>query len=143
MVRRTSKRNLKLRGTRTIGKGIKNRHAKGKGSRGGKGNAWCKHLWVKTIKYDPEHFGKQGFVNPTREDSRAINVGILCEYCDRMIANKQKMEMEGNAVKVNLSTLGFDKVLGFGNVNRPLVVVGQASKSAIKKIEKAGGKVVC
>lgn len=144
MVRRTRKRNLKLRGTRTVGKGIKNRHGgKGKGSRGGKGNAWCKHLWVKTLVESGKHYGRNGFYNPTRDESKVVNVGVLCTYCDRMIVDKQKMEMEGNAVKVNLSELGFDKVLGFGNVNRPLVIIGQASKSAIKKIEKAGGKVVC
>ena len=129
-------------GNRTRGYGYKNRH-KGKGSKGGKGRAWCKHLWVKTLKYAPKSFGKHGFHNPTRKEMKVINVGMLCELCDHLIEHDKTgaAKKEGKAVRIDLKKLGVDKVLGFGRVDRPLIILGQASKSAVKKIEQAGGKV--
>jgi large subunit ribosomal protein L15 len=127
-----------------MGNGLKRRH-RGKGSKGGKGNAWCKHLWVKTLKEEGKHKGRQGFHNPTRVEQKVINVGTLCQICDHLLEHNKNgaVTKEGKSVKIELSKLKIDKVLGFGKVDRPLVVVGCASKSAIKKIEQAGGKVVC
>lgn len=126
-------------GNRTRGYGYKNRH-RGKGEKGGKGYAWCKHFWVKTLVEEGKHYGKNGFYNPTREEMKVVNVGMLCELCDKIIKTGAA-EKEGNAVKIDLKKLGVDKVLGFGKVDRPLIILGQASKSAVKKIEQAGGKV--
>lgn len=140
MVRRTDKHSRKLLGGRFHGRGYKNRQAMGKGGKGGKGFAWCKHLWVKTIKFFPDHFGKHGFHNPTQEKYEVMNVGELCSSLEHLLASKQ-VEMQGDAVKVDLEKLGIGKLLGFGEVNCKLIVVGPASKSAIEKIEKAGGKV--
>ena len=130
-------------GKRYMGKGLKRRH-RGKGSKGGKGNAWCKHFWVKTLVEEGKHYGRNGFSNPTHIDISSINIGMLCQNVDRLIEKKREgISKEGNAVKIELKKLGINKVLGFGKVDRPLIIIGSASKSAIGKIEKAGGKVVC
>jgi large subunit ribosomal protein L15 len=126
-----------------MGKGYKRRH-RGKGSKGGKGNAWCKHNWVKTLVEEGKHYGRDGFHNPTRTEGEAINVGLLCQSIDSLIKEKNEaVSKEGNAVKIEICKLGICKVLGFGKVDRPLIIVGSASESAVKKIEAAGGKVVC
>ncbi len=142
MTRRTQKRGRKLRGF-SMGRGYKKRH-RGKGSQGGKGNAWCKHNWVKTLVEEGKHYGRDGFYNPTRVEQKVINVGLLCQSLDALIKQKHEaVSKEGNSVKIELDKLGIDKVLGFGKVDRPLTIVGIASGSAVKKIEQAGGKVVC
>jgi len=145
MTRRIQKKSRKQQGKRSMGHGYKRRH-RGKGEKGGKGNAWCKHTWVKTLKYDPDHFGKHGFNNPTRIESTVINVGMLCEIADQILRDDKKKAAvkEGSSIKIDMSKLGIDKVLGFGKVDRALIITNcRASKSAIEKIEKAGGKVVC
>lgn len=44
---------------------------------------------------------------------------------------------------VDLSKLGYGKLLGQGNLDRPIEIkVARISKSALKKIEAAGGKLV-
>jgi large subunit ribosomal protein L15 len=46
-------------------------------------------------------------------------------------------------IKINLNNLGYDKLLGEGKVTNPLIIqVKSYSKSALKKIEKAEGKIV-
>jgi len=118
---------------------------RGGGSRGGRGEAGKhKHKWSYVVKYEPEHFGKHGFKRPqgTVKEIKAINIGDL----DRMIENlleKNMAEKEGNAIKINLKKIGYDKLLGSGKPNKPLVVESKHfSKSAIKKLESTGGKAV-
>lgn len=127
-----------------MGKGWKRRH-RGKGSQGGKGVGWYKHRWVKNLIENGHHYGRNGFYNPTHEGSFVINVGVLCQLCEHLIKHDkhEAVSKEGDSVKIELSKLGIDKVLGFGSVDRPLILVGNASESAAKKIADAGGKVVC
>ena len=43
---------------------------------------------------------------------------------------------------INLSELGYDKLLGKGKINKSLnIIVNEASSLAIKKVEAAGGSV--
>ena len=141
-MRRTRKKSRKQYGHRTMGTGYKRRN-RGKGKKGGKGNAWCKHLWVKTIKFDPDHFGKHGFHNPTQEKYKTINVGLLCEISNHILKDKKGAAiMEGDAVKIDLAKLGIGKVLGAGRVSRKLIILGKVSDKAKQKIEAAGGKVM-
>ncbi len=118
---------------------------RGGGSRGGRGGAGLhKHKWSYIVKYDKEHFGKHGFKMPQGvvKDRKIINLGDL----DRMVENLLKQNLaakEGNAVKINLQKIGYDKLLGSGALNRSLIVESRYfSKSAIKKLESAGGKAV-
>jgi large subunit ribosomal protein L15 len=106
---------------------------RGGGSRGGRGQSGMhKHKWSYTVKYEPEHFGKTGFKIPQaiKEEVRVINIGDL----DRLVQGKEK---------INLSEVGYDKLLGSGKIDKPIVVEARYfSKSAIKKLEATGGKAV-
>jgi len=44
---------------------------------------------------------------------------------------------------IDLTSLGYDKLLGAGRINRPLrVKVGSASESVVRKISEAGGEII-
>ena len=107
---------------------------RGGGSRGGRGKAGMhKHKWSYTVKYEPDHFGKKGF-RPRRKmkKPKTINLSEL----DAIVKEK-------NVKEINLSELGYDKLLGSGKITQSIVVkVSIASKKAVEKIEKVGGKVV-
>ncbi|MFQ6064461.1 MAG: uL15m family ribosomal protein [Candidatus Bathyarchaeia archaeon] len=132
----------KKRGSRTHGYGIVGQH-RGGGQRGGRGKTGGKkHKWTYTVKYTPERFGKHGFKPPKRREVSAINVGELDQQISKLVTDKKaKKTKEG--IKVNLNQLGYDKLLGGGQVTHPLVVqVDSHSESAAEKIDKAGGKIL-
>jgi large subunit ribosomal protein L15 len=131
------------RGSRTYGRGKK--AGRGKGKRGGKGAAGGhKHKWIATLKYDRDHYGSKGkgFKRPQSVVAQpfTINVSELGRLATRL-------EREGIAKKgskeINLTALGYEKLLGSGKVEDPWeVTVEQASSRAVEKLEAAGGKVV-
>jgi len=146
MVVRRERKSRKLRGrSRTMGWGSVGQHRKS-GSRGGKGAAGLgKHEWTWTIKYAPDWYGKRGFA-PRRSKASyhktVVNVGDLAEIVDRL-KSTSKAKMEDGMVEVNLADMGVEKLLGEGEIMVPVkVIVGEASETAVKKIEEAGGKVV-
>jgi large subunit ribosomal protein L15 len=114
---------------------------RGGGSRGGRGKAGMhKHKWSYTVKYAPDHFGKDGFARP--KEVKAINLAELERMLPELV-EKQIAEKEGEAIKINLKKIGYDKLLGAGSVSKPVVIEADAaSASAIKKVESAGGRVV-
>lgn len=126
----------KQRGSRTHGWGQVGQHRAG-GRRGGKGKAGGKkHKWTFIVKYAPDYFGKHGFHRPMGRKENAINVGELEELMEETTAERKEKT-------VNLSKLGYDKLLGAGKINTPLdVEVKSCSKSAAKKIQEAGGKII-
>ncbi len=132
----------KHRGARTHGRGKK--AGRGKGMRGGSGNAGLhKHKYLYLVKYMPDHFGRHGFKRPQSvvRSNIVINVSGLREVLPKLLENGVATK-KGKTVSVNLTEIGIDKLLGAGNVGQALeVTVSQASKSAIAKIEEAGGKV--
>lgn len=89
-----------------------------------------KHKWSYTVKYAPDHFGRNKFQPPNRiVTNRWVNVSDL-------------ERLAGNSNDLDLSSLGYDKLLGSGLVHRSLKVkVSRASSSAIEKINAAGGTV--
>ena len=100
-----------MRGSKSHGYGSKKKH-RGAGNRGGRGMAGSgkradqkKTMILK--KYGTSYFGKHGFYNPTKKNIRAINIEEL---------NKIKKE------KINLRALGYNKLLGKGNIDRKLIV---------------------
>jgi large subunit ribosomal protein L15 len=146
MVVRRERKSRKLRGrSRTMGWGSVGQHRKS-GSRGGKGAAGLgKHEWTWTIKYAPDWYGKRGFT-PRRSKASyhktVVNVGDLAEIVDRL-KSTGKAKMEDGMVEVNLADMGIEKLLGEGEIMVPVkVIVGEASETAVKKIEEAGGKVI-
>jgi large subunit ribosomal protein L15 len=130
----------KKRGSRTHGFGRVGQHRAG-GSRGGHGKAgFHKHKWTYVIKYEPDYFGKKGFTSPKslRQRVKIINVGVLDETAEKLSTREEK----GKSF-IDLEKLGYTKLLGTGNITKPLVVkVPSYSKSAAEKIKEAGGQIL-
>ena len=146
MVVRRERKSRKLRGrSRTMGWGSVGQHRKA-GSRGGKGAAGLgKHEWTWTIKYAPDWYGKRGFT-PRRSKAAyhktVMNVGDLAEVVEKLKATGEA-RIEDGMVEVNLADMGVEKLLGEGEIRVPVkVIVSEASETAIRKIEEAGGKVI-
>jgi len=141
MVVRRDRKIRKLRGRKT-GFGSHKKH-KGAGSRGGRGLAGMhKYKVMRMIKYMPDHFGKSGMRPPQQVEIRAINLKDLDSKVEQLLKEK-KIQKENDGIKVKLSDLGYDKLLGSGKVNHPLIVEAKYfSKNAIKKLEEVKGKAV-
>jgi len=127
----------KTRGSRTQGYGRVGQHRK-TGSKGMRNVGRHKHSWSYVIRYEPEYFGKKGFVSPRslRKKENVINVKRLDE-----IAEKFSTEKEGKML-IDLESLGYTKLLGTGRIAKSLVVkVASCTKSAAEKIKEAGGQI--
>jgi len=126
MVSRTNK----FRGrSRYHGRGKK--AGRGAGKRGGRGNAGInKHRLMTRLKYMPRHWGMHGF---NRHPSlRNVNISI----------NTQEVQALADGDSINLSEMGYDKLLGKGRIDRAIhITVAEASARAIEKVEAAGGSV--
>ena len=137
------KKGRKMRGSRTHGHGRGRSHNRGSGNRGGKGNAGTgKKADTKKPTHwnNPKYFGKYGF-----QGSQALTVINVADIDARieslMLSGKVK---EGSTVALNLTDLGYEKLLGTGSLRYPVTVtVAAASKAAIEKVQKAGGTVSC
>jgi large subunit ribosomal protein L15 len=131
----------KLRQTR----GHNRRHGNGKrcrgsGNRGGRGRAGCgKRAAHNKLRYltNPElgRPGKHGFTSiEQREGKKPLIINV--EQLDKLAAKMGKTEM-------NLTEMGYDKLLGSGRVTQKLTVhIPIFSESAKAKIEAAGGKII-
>ncbi len=129
----------KMRGSRTQGYGRVGQHRK-TGSKGMRKVGRHKHLWSYVIRYEPEYFGKKGFVSPRSlvKKDNVINVRKLDE-----IAEKVSKRKENDKMFIDLESLGYTKLLGAGKITRPLIVkVAFCSKSAAEKIKEAGGQIL-
>lgn len=124
------KKVVKQRGHRTHGWGSPKKH-RNKGSRGGKGMAGKfgqKMTYI--LKHDPNRIGLKGFNAKTTKKRKCANV----RDADRLA---------GKSKSVDLSTLGYDKLLGKGEIGRALeITVAYCSAKARDKVEAAGGKVI-
>ncbi|MEM4311426.1 MAG: uL15 family ribosomal protein [Nitrososphaerales archaeon] len=132
------RKNRRLRGSRTLGWGRVGQHRKS-GSKGGKGKAGLhKHKWTWTVKYAKDHYKKDDFKPPNRKIIKKwINLSELEDVYYRLYGGKKEKG------EINLVELGYDKLLGRGNVKRAYkVIVRSYSKGAKEKIEKAGGEIL-
>jgi large subunit ribosomal protein L15 len=129
------------RGSRTMGYGQVGQHRKS-GMRGGKGRAGgSKHFWLRTVKYEPWRFHKDGFLPPSalEPEPATINVGELQELASKVIG----AEGVKGVAELDLAALGIGRLLGRGSVAVPLKVkVAYATAGAKEKIEEAGGSIV-
>ncbi|RMF05952.1 50S ribosomal protein L15 [Candidatus Woesearchaeota archaeon] len=141
MVKFKRKKVVKMRGSKTHGGGSMKKR-RGAGNRGGRGNAGSgkrgdskkQTFQIKGIKPGKRGFKKKGIQKPVI----GINVGELERILPLWI---ESGKVKGN--DVNLSQLGFGKLLGSGSITKALTItVGAATERAIAKVEKAGGKVV-
>ena len=90
------------------------------------------HKKLKILKENPNHFGKRGFKKKNVKKIRAINL--------------KNLEIEAEKLgkkRINLSELGYNKVLGTGKLTKPLEIEAEFfSENAKIKIKEAGGKVI-
>jgi large subunit ribosomal protein L15 len=103
-----------------------------------------KHKWSYAVKYEPEHFGKHGFKRPqaVAKKMHAINLDDLEKISEKLLHEKVAIR-EGDSIKIDLQKVGYEKVLGGGKISKPLIIQAKYfSKSAVKKLEQAGGKAV-
>jgi large subunit ribosomal protein L15 len=71
-----------------------------------------------------------------------LNVGDIEEVLEKL-KDTDFVTEEGGTLTLNLSELGFQKLLGNGNISKEINVrISNATEKAIDKIEKAGGKVI-
>jgi len=120
----------KFRGTRTQGYGRIGQH-RDSGSKGNRKVGRHKHLWSKVVTSEPNYFGKHGFHSP-----QAIH------KIEKTI-NLQKLDQIVVGVEVNLTELGYTKLLGTGKLTKAFTIkVEEASKSAQQKVKDAGGKLI-
>jgi len=136
----TNKRS-KYRGSRTCGGGT-HKNRRGAGNRGGRGRAGINaHHFVKWyLEMGGPIYGKDGFVNPTRETITTMDIGTIDQIVPSLLAQgvaKQDVEV----ITINAADIGIEKVLGTGRVSRKLNISAPAfSEQAKAKIEKMGGK---
>ena len=131
------------RGSRTHGWGQIGQHRAG-GGRGGHGKAGLdKHKWTYVVKHDPTYWLKKGFVSARTlgKTINIINVGKLDALADKLDSDK-KLERKEKKIILDLESLGFDKLLGTGEVVKPMLVkVASFSASASRKLEDVGGAI--
>jgi large subunit ribosomal protein L15 len=120
----------KFRGTRTIGYGRIGQH-RDSGSKGNRKVGRHKHLWSKVVTQCPNYFGKHGFHSPQAKNRIESTI------------NLQRLDQLSTGKEINLTELGYTKLLGTGKINKALTIqVAAASKSAITKVEAAGGRLI-
>ena len=135
----------RMRGQRGHGWGAKKKH-RGKGHQGGAGMAGTgKRADSKkpSIWKDEHYFGKFGFVSKTpKAKINPVNIGYIEQHIDKFISNGS-IKKENDTYIVELEKLGFNKILGEGQVSMKFKVKSPyASKTAIEKVKEAGGEVV-
>ena len=121
----------KMRGSRTHGYGRIGQH-RDAGSRGQRKVGRHKHLWSYVVAHEPDYFGKHGFTSPQslKRKENTINIKQL-----------NALTVENN--QIDLTSLGYTKLLGTGTITKPLTITTAAcSKTAQQKIEEAGGQVI-
>jgi large subunit ribosomal protein L15 len=126
----------KMRGSRTHGYGRIGQH-RDAGSKGQRKVGRHKHLWSYVTAHEPNYFGKHGFTSPQslKRKEKVINIAKLDEIAT--------ISTEKDKTHVDLTSLGYTKLLGTGKITKPLTVtVSACSKTAEEKIKKAGGQVL-
>jgi large subunit ribosomal protein L15 len=129
----------KMRGSRTHGYGRIGQH-RDAGSRGHRKVGRHKHLWSYVTAHEPDYFGKKGFTSPKslKRREKIINIAKLDKISQTSPAEKEKGKLH-----IDLTSLGYTKLLGTGKITKPLIVnVPSCSKTAAEKIKKAGGQVL-
>lgn len=143
MMRKGKKIN-KMRGSRSNGGGCTKKR-RGAGHKGGKGKAGAgKHHWTTTVIENKNYFGKHGFKRPqkTIHKFNPVNLSFLNEKAEKFVEDGIATK-EGDSIVIDVTELGYNKVLGKGNLTNTLTIKSPAfSASAKDKIEEAGGEAI-
>lgn len=146
MVVNRKKKYRKYLGARYARRGYNDRN-RGGGTKGGRGmSGWRKkkHKYLEIIKKYPEILeDKKGFTSPNyNKEIRVINLGDIEEIFDKLLL-EGKIKTEGDYYVLDLNELGYDKLLGRGNISRKMkIFVKNANKGAIEKVKALGGEII-
>ena len=135
--------NRKKRGHVSAGHGRVGKH---RSHPGGRGNAGGQHHHrIMMDKYHPGYFGKVGMRHFHLKRSATfcdtVNIDKLWSFIPESVLEEKKSDSTGPAPVLDVTKLGYFKVLGKGHLpNIPIVVKARYfSKDAEKKIKAAGG----
>jgi large subunit ribosomal protein L15 len=139
------KKNSRQHGSTTHGWGARKKH-RGSGNRGGMGMAGTGKRCdgKKTMIWkDVNYFGKHGFKKKGQIiEVCAINIENLQSKLTSLVADN-KVKKEGDSFIVDLSSLGYNKLLGTGAVEYKMkITVDMASVNAVGKVKEKGGEVI-
>ncbi|MEM3112805.1 MAG: uL15m family ribosomal protein [Candidatus Pacearchaeota archaeon] len=128
-MKKKRKKSSRMRGSHTHGRGGKKK-ARGSGHRGGFGLAGtgkrADHKKTLVLNIDKNYFGKES-LKPKKHRYKEINLRDL----EIFSKGKKDLDLRGY------------KILGDGDINIALNIKAYgATKSAIEKIEKAGGSII-
>src|SRR3989338_4105398 len=146
MVVYRQKKRVKYRGkgSGTHGGGARKKR-RGAGSRGGRGNAGTgKRAGHKKAGMKTRRLGQHGFTSIREVSSRfdTLNVGYFTSLKVRTLLQQGKAVQQGDQVVINLTELGYGKLLGTGSTTLKLkLIVNQWSAQAEEKIKAAGGSL--
>ncbi|MBS3175138.1 uL15 family ribosomal protein [Candidatus Woesearchaeota archaeon] len=139
------KKFVKMRGSQTHGGGAKKKR-RGAGHRGGRGMAGSgkradqKKPTILKL-YGPDYFGKRGFSRPQKviQKIKTINLDDLEVKLEDYVKDKL-VTKEGQYYVVDANKLGYNKILGGGNIKLKLKIKADYfSKKAAEKIKESGG----
>ena len=133
------RKSRRQRGSRYCGWGQIGQHRQS-GSRGGTGGAGKhKHLWIRTVIEEPEHFGHDSTKSMRQNRlTRWINLRDINDLVSRFGSTDE----HGKPI-LDLRSIGYNKLLGGGTLQEPIVLkVAKVSATAKQKIELAGGEIV-
>jgi len=127
----------KYRGSRHCGWGQIGQH-KASGHKGGLGQSGLhKHHFIRMLMTDPKHFGHDSTHPP---HPNLVRKWASVRDLDDIFAKFGKQE--GGKKLIDLTELGYDKLLGGGQTKNAYVVkVEKFSASAEEKIKQSGGEV--
>ncbi|HVX03185.1 MAG TPA: uL15 family ribosomal protein [Nitrososphaera sp.] len=133
------RKSRRQRGSRYCGWGQIGQHRQA-GSRGGIGGAGKhKHFFIRTVIEEPNHFGHDAFNSFNRN---VVNTWLNVRDLDAVFAKHGKTDEKGKVV-LDLTALGYDKLLGGGKISGAYTIkVAKVSEGAKAKITAAGGEVI-
>lgn len=134
----------RMRASHTHGWGAKKKH-RGAGNRGGKGGASTgarSDAKKPSVWKDVKFFGKHGFKKKNIPVIfNCITLRDLEERAAGFEADK-KLSVSGGVYSIKLEDVGFNKLLGTGQVTRKWkITVPYAVPNAVAKVKEAGGSV--
>jgi len=99
-----------------------------------------KQTWI--LKYYPNYFGKKGFRRPNQSKAEVISLRGLSQLAEKLKQAGEATYTEDRLL-VDLTKLGYTRLIGSGRVDSKLFVVSEAwTKGSEQKIAEAGGTIV-
>lgn len=120
-----------MRGSRTQGYGRIGQH-RDAGSKGYRKVGMHKHRWSLTSNMEEPYFGKHGFHSPQKIHLKENTINL----------NKLDVIAQAGETTINLTEMGYTKLLGTGKITKALTItVPACSATAAEKVKQAGGQV--